>query len=200
MNNIEIELDKMDFVTNMLLTTDFLKEVSDLIFSQEDNNISVKEFYLSWKKSRNLEEYFVPFNPGSLVGYMYSGILLIKEQYFDMLPDILLKDLDSSYGLDNAIINVTSNNSNLKYKYVVRRIRNALGHGNIQINIPNDITAKEELFTKTSFIFEDVDKTGTDKFEARIILDDIFVFVRKLHSIAFNIAKDKKEEYLSTKS
>lgn len=154
MNKFSNELDRIDFVTDMMFSTDFLKCISDCVFSEKASMMTVKEFYDCWKFERGAEN-----------------------------------------GLKNAIITNDSNSEKLRYRYVVRRIRNALGHGNIAINIPDDLQSKDELFSKASIVFEDINIKGDDKFKVDITLEDLTIFIRKLHEIAYKVAKTQKKEY-----
>lgn len=81
----------------------------------------------------------------------------------------------------------------MAFRDAVRRIRNALGHGNLEVIIPEEITEKDELFTKTTFTFRDKDKNG-DYFEATLRISEVICLVKKIHSLIYSHVKSKCEK------
>jgi len=187
---LELEKDLIDFVTDMMFSADFLKCISDIIFSENNYDMSIKNFYLKWKKDCGLKEDFIPMNLGVIVGYMYCGILLTKENWYNELPKTKIKLLDESYGINENTVKYPE--KDVDFRYAVRRIRNALGHGNIKVVIPDDVNTKEELFEKTMFIFKD-EQAETDYFEATLTVTQVLCLVKKIHSLAFSHVKSKTE-------
>jgi len=59
MNEFSNELDRIDFVTDMMFSTDFLKCISDCVFSEKASMMTVKEFYDCWKFERGAENCFL---------------------------------------------------------------------------------------------------------------------------------------------
>lgn len=188
--DIEMEKDSIDFVTAMMKSADFLKCISDTIFSEDGSGkrISVEDFYIEWKQARGFKEDVIPFNLGVIVGYMYCGILLTKEKWYNQLPTTELKYLDESYGISANSVKIPQ--KDITFRDAVRRIRNALGHGHMKVDIPEDVFTKEELLTKASFTFWDEDAKG-DAFEATIKINEMVSLVKKIHSLSHSHVRNK---------
>ncbi len=131
----------------------------------------------------------IPYSFGAIVGNLYCGILLAKEQWFELLPEDSLDDSSENWGFESA-----------KYcspikpaptiKYAFRRIRNALGHGNININFPSDTQRdpkdKADFEKKLTIKFHDVHPRNTkDTFDMEISLLGLLTAIREFHKIAY---------------
>lgn len=72
----------------------------------------------------------------------------------------------------------------------MRRIRNALGHGSVEVNVPPDLDYRKDEFefekrTTVRFIDEN-SKDKTDLFEIEMPIDDLYMLVKKFHGIVFS--------------
>ena len=181
--NFEKEKDTIDFVTEAMLSLDFLEAVSNLIFSNRRNDISVGKFYDEWLKGTGANQKKVPCSLGAILGYLYCGILLPKENWFDLLPDIEIAQLDSSWSLKDISIDAPKT-KNLTLRHLVRRIRNSLGHGNVIFHVPEKITDRKKQWTETTLEFNDVNpREPSDTFHVIISLDNLIKVVKKIQSI-----------------
>jgi len=75
-------------------------------------------------------------------------------------------------------------------------MRNALGHGNISINVPHDLDYRKDEFEfekRTTVKFYDKDqRDSSDVFEIEISIEGLSILVKKFHGIAYlEIMKDK---------
>ena len=93
------EKDAIDAVTNTMFSLDFLNEITKVIFSPNGNKVSVGQFYDMWVQSSGAPEDKVPFNLGVFVAYLYCGLLVTRENWYDLLPDTELSNLDPDWGL-----------------------------------------------------------------------------------------------------
>ena len=74
-------------------------------------------------------------------------------------------------------------------------MRNALGHGNMSINVPHDLDYRKDEFEfekRTSVRFYDEDpRDKSDVFEIEISIDTLFALVKKFQGLVYpEIIKD----------
>jgi hypothetical protein len=112
---------------------------------------------------------------------MYVGILYAKENRFDLIPDVDLGAKGaSSWGLQSARV-VASREPHPSLRYVVRRIRNSLGHGSPAINVPASGVTRQNMMPLVTVTFRDVNQRDPgDTFEAEAKLEQIFELIKNL--------------------
>lgn len=192
-DDFESEKDAIDLVTNSMFSVDFLKEISDLIFSGKGSEISVSEFYTQWLANSGSKEHKIPFNLGILTSYLYTGILLTRERWFDLIPNDSPDENLADWGL-LQIEYQAPKKANPSINYVIRRIRNSLGHGNIKVDVPEGIRDKSELMSKVYFEFYDVNmRDTTDTFHARANLNALSTIIRKLQGVAHKDVRERAD-------
>ena len=107
-------------------------------------------------------------NQYMMVSSLLSYLVLPKEVYFDSIPDIKLKDLNNKWGLNNL------SPEQLKFMFLrpfLRRMRNSIVHGNIEITENLDFI----------FIDEDIKYNPGDKpFRAIMKAEEIQNFCQAL--------------------
>lgn len=188
--NLEQEKDRLDFITDAMISLDFLDCFSTSIFDEAKNKYSIKEFYTAWIESFKDGSVRIPMSLGIIVGYMYCGILFAKENWFDLLPDVEVEKADEKFGF-TGIEYVYPEKSNPKLSDIVRRMRNALGHGNIDVFVPEDIEF-ENRYKETLFIFKDKNMNKPeDIFEIKMPVSRIYMFVREFQGIICEYVKRK---------
>lgn len=189
--NEQVERDGVDLLTHAMFSLDFLRAISDSIFSARRNDLAVGRFYDAWLKGTGRTEDLIPFSPGIILGYMYVGILFAKENWFDLLPDIDSVAAGTEWGLEGLRV-VAPKEVKPSLKYVVRRIRNALGHGRVVVNVPGKGLSRENMLHAVTVTFQDENQRDpSDKFEAELSLDGIIRFVRKFQSVVHKHVRDK---------
>jgi hypothetical protein len=164
------------------------------IFDQRIEDMTVREFHAAWLKKAKYTEHAVPYSLGSILGYLYCGILLSKERWYDFLPEDSIKDAPSEWGFAGVNYN-SPKKPDPSIKYTLRRIRNALAHGNMSINVPHDLDYRkyEFEFEKRTFIkFHDEDpRDKSDIFEIEISVEDLSTLVKKFQGLVYpEIIKD----------
>jgi len=190
--NLDKEKDAIDFVTDCMFSLDFLKEISNVIFSKNRDMVTVGHFYDQWLKTSGATEYKIPFNLGIILGYVYCGILFTKEHWFDLLPDADLASVDAKWGISGTACS-DSKITNPGLTHVVRRIRNALGHGHVIVDVPKDLKSRTELFTRVVLTFHDKNiRDGSDTFEISLNLDQINKFIKAFQSVIHCYLRSKK--------
>lgn len=152
---------------------------------------------MEWLKKAKYTEHLVPYCLGSILGSLYCGILLSKERWYDVLPEDSINDAPSDWGLTGVSYN-SSRKPDPSIKYAIRRIRNALGHGNMSINVPHDLDYRKDEFEferKTSIRFYDEDpRDKSDVFEIEISIDGLYALVKKFQELVFpEIIKDMEQ-------
>jgi hypothetical protein len=179
----------IDMVTGSMYSLNLLRNLTVAIFTPELKSLTVSKFYEQWLKKCKLPQRFTPYSLGSIMGYLYCGILLAKEQWYKLLPNEKIDQATPEWGFSSATY-TSPKKKNPSIKYVIRRMRNALGHGNILFNVPSDLGKNREdklEFEKRVIIkFFDKDKDDhTDIFEIEIPLLHLTSMVKKFHSIVY---------------
>ena len=175
----ESEKDAVDCITHCMYSVGFLKDISDVIFSPNRDRITVGQFYDRWLQARGKKEPVIPFSIGILLAHMYVGILFAKENWFDLVPDTGLTT-DATWGLSEAPV-VAPKESSPTVKYVVRRIRNSLGHGTPEVNVPQSGLTRTNMLSVVTVTFRDVNvRNPGDTFQAELTLNQVITLVKKL--------------------
>lgn len=186
------DIDKiaMDIISGSMYSLNFLRNISVAIFDQRIMDMTVREFYTAWLKKSKFTQHSVPYCLGSIFGYLYCGILLSKERWYDLLPEVCIKDAPAEWGLVGVKYN-SPKKADPSIKYTIRRIRNALAHGNISINVPHDLDYRKDEFEfekRTTVKFYDKDQ---DVFEIELSIEGLSTLVKKFQEIAYReIIKD----------
>lgn len=187
----EREKDVVDIVTTCMLSISFLKEISNVIFSTDRDKVTVGQFYDEWLSGTNTEWQMVPFNFGIIIGYIYCGILLTKEYFFELLPETEFRESDLSWGITDALYKVPGK-SNVSLKYAVRRIRNALGHGSFKIEVPNDMKDKSEIMKRVTLHLHDVNMNDpSDTFDISLTINQLAKFIRSFQATIYSHVNSK---------
>jgi len=190
----EIDRLAMDIISSSMYSLNFLRNISVAIFDQRIQDMTVREFHAAWLKKAKYTEHSVPYCLGSILGYLYCGILLSKERWYDLLPEDPVKDAPPEWGFTGAKCS-SPRKPNPSIKYAVRRIRNALGHGNMSIDVPHDLDYRKDEFEfekRTSIRFYDEDQRDkSDVFEIEISIDGLSALVKKFQGLVYpEITKD----------
>ena len=182
----------MDIFTSSMYSLNFLKNITVAIFDPELKSLKVGDIYSQWLKKSGfskIDTAHTPYSLGAIIGYLYCGILLAKEKWFDLLPEEKIEDASPDWGFSS--VNYRSpQESSPTIKYAIRRMRNALGHGNILFNVPNGIyrdkSDKYDFEKKVSIKFHDenIRKPG-DTFDIEISLFGLTNAIKKFHRIAY---------------
>ena len=189
--NIEQEKDAVDFVTDSMFSLEFLKDISDVIFSPNRDNLTVGQFYDQWLQMSGDKQPKIPFSLGAILGYIYCGILFTKEHWFDLLPDIEFDKADAEWGFVNTTY-VAPQEPNPSLKYAIRRIRNALGHGYVVVDIPKEQMDKSEIMSRVSLQLHDVNtRDPSDTFDITLRLEQFAKFIKKFQNVVHRYVRSK---------
>lgn len=183
----------MDILTGSMYSLNFLRNLTTAIFDPKLQLLTVREVYDQWLKKAGFtgspREPSVPYNFGPIIGFLYCGILLAKEKWFDLLPEVPVDESAPEWGLRTSNFSCPKTPSP-SIKYILRRMRNALGHGNIEISFPKD--AQKDNHDKYDFEkrmilhLHDVDpRNPDDTFDIQISLLELSIAIKKFHSIAY---------------
>ena len=184
----------MDIISGSMYSLNFLRNISVAIFDPRIEDMTVREFHTAWLKKAKYTEHSVPYCLGSILGYLYCGILLSKERWYDLLPEDPINNAPSEWGLAGVKYH-SPKTPNPSIKDTIRRMRNALGHGNTSINVPPDLDYRksEFEFEKRTFItFHDKNwKDKSDVFEIEISIDGLSKLVKTFQGLVYpEIIKD----------
>ena len=135
------------------------------------NNGDLGSFVDDFKNSMkiDLKEYSL-YNQHTMISSLYTFIALPKEVIWDSLPkNLLISDLDYKWGLNNGWKINNGVFSKLRFRYLIRRLRNGINHGEVKCN--------EELnFT----IIDTNQKDKNDRVEFKIEFNYLSMFIRAL--------------------
>ena len=182
----------IDIVSGSMYSLNFLKNITEAIFNPNLKSLHVGEIYDQGLKKCGFSQSDkapMPYNLGSIIGYIYCGILLAKEKWFNLLPEDKIDEASPDWGFSSATY-FSPEEPSPTIKYAIRRIRNALGHGNILFNVPNDIQRnkndKEGFEKQVTLKFHDEDpKKPGDTFDIEISLFELATAIKKFHKTAY---------------
>jgi hypothetical protein len=164
----------VDYMTHGMLSASLLQQFSVLVFSDKRDTMTIGEFYDSFSQNHQSNR-FRPFNEGVILGFLY-WLLFARENWRDLVPD---DDL-STWHITPVRL-VVPKKPHPKLRYLVKRLRNALGHGTPMITVPQGTTAATMLNAVT-ITFSDVNtRDMSDTFEAELTLKDAFHLTKMLH-------------------
>ncbi len=189
-----LEKDYIDFMTDMGFSSNLLEGLNLALSKSEYRTMSLETFYGMWMKKNNLSEIICPYNFGVIIGELYCGLVFAKENWIDLLPDVLFSDIDDSWGIKTDKLNY-SEKSEPTLRDVVRRIRNSLGHSNFEIEL-SEIKSYPELFNEAIINFWDSNiKKPEDKFSISLKICQLKIFYAKFRDVAFKsiLESDGKE-------
>lgn len=183
------EKDAVDNITNAMLSVDFLSEISDSIFISRSK--PVVDFYTAWCKKRSLtwgEK--IPLHPGIVLGLMYVAIVYGKERWDNIIPNVGIKKVDETWAINHAEFKCPKE-PKPALSYVVKRLRNALAHGNVRFIIPKGLK-RDELFNKVKIAFHDEHPNNrADTFDVTLTLSETFKFIKKFQNFIHEHVKKK---------
>ena len=178
----------MDILSGSMYSLNFLRNISVAILDKTIEDMTVRDFHSVWLKDTNYTDHSVPYCLGSIMGYLYCGILLAKEKWYEFLPDDSLKDATDEWGLAEAKC-TSPKKQDPSVKYVVRRMRNALGHGNITINVPHDLDYKKDEFDfekRSSIVFKDENvRDKSDVFCIEVPIYSLITLITTFHEVVY---------------
>ena len=173
----------VDFITNNIYSTLFSMEFSKLIRDPIKNKASIIEFYRAFVRDICGGRMKVPFSPGQILGNLYTSIVLGKEHWYDLIPDIEFSSISPEWGLNGGTVS-DSVISDPSLKHVITRLRNALGHGNLEYNLPKGLGSHDAIMKKSTIKFHDERPNRTSNyFDAEFTLEQLFLFNKQFQSI-----------------
>ncbi len=188
MTNLELEQEKLaiDLITGNMMSLNFLRNATTAIFDLNVPSISVRELFD--KEAMSKSKGAIPYSFGAIFGNLYCGILLAKENWYDLLPNDELPLSDPSWHLSDVTC-TSPRKSNPTVKYVMKRIRNALGHGDFIIkNVPEyrkEGEDKHKFEKETTIVFCDQNqRDSSDTFRIELSLYKLLKIVKKFQAIA----------------
>jgi hypothetical protein len=128
----------VDYMTHAMLSASLLEKFTNLVFSDQRDKITVGAFYDSFNTTHQSQR-FRPFNEGIILGFLY-WLLFAKENWPALVPD---GDL-TTWNI-NPVRLLAPEEPHPNLKYLVRRTRNALGHGTPRFTVPPGVTRKQWL-------------------------------------------------------
>ncbi len=191
--DLEYEKNATDVLLTSMYSLNFLRNISTAIFDFKVPSMTVRELYdKEVKLSKNTE--FLPYSYGAIVGYLYCGLLLAKEYWLDLLPDDELPMSDPEWCLSDVTC-MSPKQVKPTVRYVIRRMRNALGHGNFIMNFPKypkKGTDKHWYEKKFTIEFHDENQRDSlDTFVIELSLYRLLKIVKKFQAITYKHVTSK---------
>ncbi|MBV1752648.1 MAG: hypothetical protein KUA39_13620 [Desulfarculus sp.] len=179
----------LEIVSSSMCSLNFLRNATDAIFDNSLKHDEIGKIYDGWinRFGEKCGANYVPYSTGAVVGYLYCGILLTKEQWFDFLPDEPIENVGAEWALEKMNYSCPFCKKPT-IKYVFRRLRNAMAHGNIKI-VPKLVKDVDKMdahgFEKNVYLtFHDKRPSRQeDFFEATIPLYDLSHAITKFHTV-----------------
>lgn len=173
-------------MTDAMYSLSFLDLFSKIVFNPSENKVSVSEFYNSWLYVIDSPEVKIPFSLGSFAGYLFCGLLIIKENWSVLLPKNKISELDKDWGLNGISVMVRSKVEDPLLFDFVRRLRNSLAHTNFLVSVPSvdDARSINEIHNLVRWSFTDIDLKDRDNiFEVTMSMAQLEMLIKKLQSI-----------------
>jgi|SRR3989344_4088591 len=182
------ERNRVDNLADCLYSTDFLLKFTDKVFKQDSKEKTISQFYSDWSKI-NKREGFMPFSKGNILGTTYVCLLYAKENWFDLIPETQLREINEHWGLKGVEIINPMKEPNLKL--IIRKIRNALGHGNVSVKTTTGMT-RDSLFDEVSYNFSDRNKDNPeDIFSITLTLGQLINLLKSFQSLIHSYVRKK---------
>jgi hypothetical protein len=146
-----------------------------------DPEMSLSDFFESWQKSINWDQdkKYSVVNQGVVLTHLYGLIVFPKEVFKEEVPKTKLnKTVENEWGnfeflsfpslLNNADklmfgVDTVSLKEDMTLEFVIRKIRNAISHANVEINEEGDFIFFDKDDTKIKFTIN-----GLQKFTERL--------------------------------
>lgn len=170
------ERDAIDNITNAMLSVGFLADISDFIFSANRNFLTVGQFYDKWIQEVLPKKHKPPLSPGIILALMYVAMMYGKERWSNIIPNIDIKEIDNAWGFKDASFRCSKKKSPT-LRYIIRRLRNSLGHGNVKFIIPPDLKPEERLDKVKIEFHDDNPKDRSDNFDMALTLRESYQFI-----------------------
>ena len=182
----------MDILSSSMYSLNFLKNITVAIFDPNLKSLRLDEFYDRWVIKCGFSEdetHHLPYSLGPIIGYLYCGVLLAKEKWFNLLPEDRIDKANPEWGFSSVKYSSPKNHSPT-IKYSFRRMRNALGHGHIIMRVPQNFEKnkndKDDFEKKVTLKFHDEDpRDPTDTFDIEISLFGLATAIRRFHAITY---------------
>lgn len=162
-----------------------LEEFSAVLWKTDAQNMTIKEFYDTWRDKNNIPEVYNINTFTNLVRFIYAGILVPKEVWFKKIDDVKLSKLNGEWGIEESDC-CYSGGRKIGLRECITRIRNAVAHAEVKVNVPEDeYFAPSLLYEKTEIIFTDVDKYGNGgTFIAKLSAKKVIALINKLSQLS----------------
>ena len=180
----------VDFVTNTMLSTHFLINFSVAVHDPIKSQVPIGQFYEAWLKYATPQERKSPFHPGVFLGYLYCGLILTSEHWLSLVPKEEIAKAHA-WGMGAAHKRITGA---ADLQDVVRRLRNALAHGRVRVDIPQPLPEGDPL-DSVKIRFHDVSKYApTNAFDAVLTMNECINLVRAYHQKIYSHVKQQLGE------
>jgi hypothetical protein len=175
------EQSSIDLVTHGLLSFSLLEQLARTLTLSERDTLTVHEFFKRFQAKHDSSR-FGPWNEGVLLAGFYLTIVFVREKWRDLIPDVDL----NAWNITPIILTAPEEPNLSRLRYVVRRIRNSVGHTTPVINVPAG-TTPQTMATAVTVSFADVNqKRSTDTFDITLRLRDAYHLANKLHETVHN--------------
>jgi hypothetical protein len=183
MANIDFRAERnaLDYFTQSMWSSDFLKKVTDILEKGLGDSVTLGELHRKW-----LEESLIvrsPFSSGTIVGFLYVGLLMAKEIWIDHVPDFPGHESNDDWPFSD--IEVTASKvPRPSSRYILRRLRNALAHGMVEVNPPDPFPMGEVDNVIVKFHDENP-RDITDSFDAETKMITLIVLIKSFQDTVY---------------
>jgi len=131
-----------------------IMELSDCL--DKSSKLTVHDFFSQIAKTHLHGKHQDPFNPGVFLMSSYLSLVLGKEKWKKILPDVPAKSSPEEWVICKCKFS-DSKKTDPSLKEVIHRMRNGFAHGHIDCNVPRDPNSmsKKDLLRNTMFTIKD---------------------------------------------
>lgn len=131
---------------------------------------TIKDFFEDWQKSVGWDQKdnYSLFNQGVIITHLYGILIYPKEIFWEDIPKIKISNINNDKWGNFDILEYRDekDSSEINLKFIIRKLRNSLSHGDFVINNNMDI------------IFNDL-----DKFSIKFKIGELQKFTNELRRI-----------------
>lgn len=159
-----------------------LEELSEVLWRPNAPDVTVSEFFDMWKQQNEIPGWYNINTFTNLVRFIYAGISVPKDIWFEEISEDFLSDLNGEWGIEEADC-CFSDGRRPRLRDCITRIRNAVAHANVEVIVPEEYFSHSFLYDKTIVKFTD-DYLSDNTFQATMSARKVITLVNKLSELS----------------
>lgn len=204
--SLDPRLEALDLMTSYYCTMRFLEKFQSAIFNPNEQNLSIKDFYINYLHSLNLvntkddlpeiltrrknnpnesqaiKNLKPPMGLGSLAAYMSMNLGAAKEIVGDKLPNKKAEKYKKEWFLNEFYVIEDEGDCNPTISRVITRLRNAISHHNFKLRVPDSKLNEPDIRDRVEVCFYDSNGSSNNDFYAKASFRTIEKLMEKIRN------------------